>query len=241
MPYQNIFYCKGLNIILKLFIFSSVAGNNSIFAPVLLPPSKFQSVSCGSLHQLGEEPLKPPPLPPRRKDTLSETKMGSSSDNPPAIPPRLPPPLPRTQPRAPYNGPVPLDGPLPSPPPPPPRDPMPDTPPPVPQRPPEIFINYPLNLQPSPVGRYHWDFGNSSPSSPNTPPSTPSPRVPRRTPSLSASQNSLCSLPITAPPVPPRHNSSPQLPKLPPKTYKRELLPPPLQGLSLVENAESSQ
>lgn len=217
------------------------AGSNSIFAPVLLPPSKFQSVSCGSLHQLGEEPLKPPPLPPRRKDALSEAKMGSGSDNPPAIPPRLPPPLPRTQPRTPYNGPVPVDGPLPSPPPPPPRDPMPDTPPPVPQRPPEIFINYPLNLQPSPVGRYHWDFGNSSPSSPNTPPSTPSPRVPRRSCPLSASQNSLCPQPITAPPVPPRHNSSPQLPKLPPKTYKRELLPPPLQGLSLVENAESSQ
>lgn len=217
------------------------AGSNSIFAPVLLPPSKFQSVSCGSLHQLGEEPLKPPPLPPRRKDALSEAKMGSGLDNPPAIPPRLPPPLPRTQPRTPYNGPVPVDGPLPSPPPPPPRDPMPDTPPPVPQRPPEIFINYPLNLQPSPVGRYHWDFGNSSPSSPNTPPSTPSPRVPRRSCPLSASQNSLCPLPITAPPVPPRHNSSPQLPKLPPKTYKRELLPPPLQGLSLVENAESSQ
>ncbi|KAK7904045.1 hypothetical protein WMY93_016652 [Mugilogobius chulae] len=55
---------------------------------------EFQSVSCGSLHQLVEEPLKPPPLPPRRKDALSEAKMGSGSDNPPAIPPRLPPPPP---------------------------------------------------------------------------------------------------------------------------------------------------
>lgn len=142
-----------------------------------------------------------------------------------------------------YNGP-PGDGPLPSPPPPPPRDPLPDTPPPVPQRPPEIFINYPLNLQPSPVPRYPWEHWDS-PSSPNTPPSTPSPRVPRRSCPLSASQNSLCPLPvpITAPPppVPPRHNSSPQLPKLPPKTYKRELLQPALQGLSLVENSDSSQ
>ncbi|KAM9355338.1 son of sevenless homolog 2 isoform 1-T2 [Pholidichthys leucotaenia] len=217
---------------------SSYGGSNSIFVPVALPSSKFQSVSCGSLHQLGEE-LKPPPLPPRRKDAMSETKL--SSDNPPAIPPRVPPPMHRNQPRPPvYNGP-PIDGPLPSPPPPPPRDPLPDTPPPVPQRPPEIFINYPLNMQPSPVGRYHWDFG-SSPSSPNTPPSTPSPRVPRRTCPLSASQNSLCPLPvpITAPPVPPRHNSSPQLPKLPPKTYKREPLQPPLQGLSLVENATAA-
>lgn len=174
----------------------------------------------------------------------SACQLSSRSDSPPAIPPRLPPPFPRNQPRPViYNGP-PGDGPLPSPPPPPPRDPLPDTPPPVPQRPPEIFINYPLNLQPSPVGRYHWEF-SSSPSSPNTPPSTPSPRVPRRSCPLSASQNSLCPLPvsITAPPVPPRHNSSPQLPKLPPKTYKRELLPPPLplQGLSLVENSDSSQ
>uniref|UniRef100_A0A7N8X1S3 Son of sevenless homolog 2 (Drosophila) n=1 Tax=Mastacembelus armatus TaxID=205130 RepID=A0A7N8X1S3_9TELE len=204
---------------------------------------KLQSASCGSLHQLGEELLKPPPLPPRRKDTMSDAKLSSMSDSPPAIPPRLPPPLPRIQPRPlVYNGP-PIDSPLPSPPPPPPRDPLPDTPPPVPQRPPEIFINYPLNLQqPSPVGRYQWDF-NSSPSSPNTPPSTPSPRIPRRSCPLSASQNSLCPLPvpITAPPVPPRHNSSSQLPKLPPKTYKRELLQTPLQGLSLVENTDSSQ
>uniref|UniRef100_A0A8C7FF33 Son of sevenless homolog 2 (Drosophila) n=1 Tax=Oncorhynchus kisutch TaxID=8019 RepID=A0A8C7FF33_ONCKI len=213
-----------------------ISGGNSIFCSVLLPPSKFHSVSCGSLHQLGEELLKPPPLPPRRKD------LSSRSKGPPAIPPRLPPPLPRVQPRTPvYNGLS--DGPLPSsPPPPPPRDPQPDTPPPVPQKPPEIFINYPPNLQPSPLGRFHWDFG-SSPSSPGTPPGSPSPRVPRRSCLLSASQNSLCPLPlpIMAPPVPPRHNSSSQLPKLPPKTYKRELLSPPLQSLSMVESTEGSQ
>ncbi|XP_023807385.1 son of sevenless homolog 2 isoform X2 [Oryzias latipes] len=198
--------------------------------------SKMQFASCGSLHQLVEE-LRPPPLPPRRKDATSEAKLISRSESPPAIPPRLPPPPPRNQPRQTlYNSPSP-DGPLPSPPPPPPRDPLPDTPPPVPQRPPEIFINYPLNPQPSPGGRYHWDIC-TSPSSPNTPPSTPSPRVPRRS---CPGQNSLCPAPITAPPIPPRHNYSPQLPKLPPKTYKREALQPPLQGLSLVENTESSQ
>lgn len=169
------------------------------------------------------------------------SQLSSRSDSPPAIPPRVPPPLHRNQPRPPvYNGP-PTDGPLPSPPPPPPpRDPIPDTPPPVPQRPPEIFINYPVN-QPSPVGRYTWDYG-SSPSSPNTPPSTPSPRIARRGCSLSASQNSLCplSIPTSAPPVPPRYNSSPHLPKLPPKTYKREPLQAPVQSLSLVENTDSS-
>uniref|UniRef100_A0A3B3WGM6 Son of sevenless homolog 2 (Drosophila) n=1 Tax=Poecilia mexicana TaxID=48701 RepID=A0A3B3WGM6_9TELE len=173
-------------------------------------------------------------------DLNSSYGSDSMCDSPPAIPPRLP-PLPRNQHRSPlYNGPH-YDGPLPSPPPPPPRDPLPDTPPPVPLRPPEIFINYP---QPSPgpgVARYNWDL-NSSPSSPNTPPSTPSPRVPRRGCPLSASQNSLCPLPTAAPPVPPRHNPVPQLPKLPPKTYKREALqPPPLQSLPLVENTDSSQ
>ncbi|XP_069049351.1 son of sevenless homolog 2 isoform X2 [Lepisosteus oculatus] len=218
---------------------SSSCGSNSIFAPVLLPTSKSYSVSCGSLHQLSEELIKPPPLPPRRKDAITEAKTGPRPDSPPAIPPRLPPPLTRIQPRVPtYNGPS--DGPLPSPPPPPPRDPLPDTPPPVPLRPPEIFMNYPLNLQPSPVGRFHWEF-STSPSSPNTPPGTPSPRVPRRCCPLSASQNSLCQppAPVTAPPVPPRQNSNPQLPKLPPKTYKRELSHP-LHSLSLVENANAN-
>lgn len=203
---------------------------------------------------MSEAKVRPPAAPPPSGVCFTLTpfsrvrQLSSRCDGPPAIPPRLPPPFPRNQSRpAIYNGP-PGDGPLPSPPPPPPppRDPLPDTPPPVPQRPPEIFINYPLSLQPSPGGRYHWDLA-SSPGSPNTPPSTPSPRVPRRSCPLSASQNSLCPLPvaIAAPPVPPRHNSSPQLPKLPPKTYKRELLlpppPPPLQGLSLLENSDSSQ
>uniref|UniRef100_A0A4W4EP66 Son of sevenless homolog 2 (Drosophila) n=1 Tax=Electrophorus electricus TaxID=8005 RepID=A0A4W4EP66_ELEEL len=214
---------------------ASSYGNNSIFAPVLLHPSKFHSVSCGSLHQLGDEPVKPPPLPPRRKDTSSEIKV--SSDSPPAIPPRLPPPLPRLQPRVAMS----TDSPLPSPPPPPPRDPIPDTLPPVPQRPQESFINYPLSSAASPVGRIQWDFG-SSPTSPCTPPGTPSPRIP-------ASQTSLChlSLPSVAPPIPPRHNSTPTLPKLPPKTYKRELshvvhtLSHPAHTLPLVDNTDSSQ
>uniref|UniRef100_A0A672MP76 Son of sevenless homolog 2-like n=1 Tax=Sinocyclocheilus grahami TaxID=75366 RepID=A0A672MP76_SINGR len=209
--------------------------------------ASFQSVSCGSLHHLmGDELLKPPPLPPRRKDTLS-----SRPESPPPPPPRL-------QPRVPViNGPT--DGPLPSPPPPPPRDPLPDTPPPVPQRPPEIFINYPVNMQPSPGGRFHWDF-ISSPSAPNTPPGTPSPRipppgtpsprVPRRPCTPCVSQPSLVHLPppTPAPPIPPRHNSTPALPKLPPKTYKRELSQsthtlsqPSIHTLSLVDNRDSNE
>ncbi|XP_058846528.1 son of sevenless homolog 2-like [Acipenser ruthenus] len=223
---------------------SSSCGNSSMFAQVLLPHSKWHSSSCGSLNRLSEELLRPPPpLPPRRRDTLTESKMGPWwSDSPPAIPPRLPPTLSRTQPRVSvYNGPS--EGPLPSPPPPPPRDPLLDTTHPVPTRPPEIFINYPLNLQPSPVGRFHWEFSHSTPGSPNTSPGTPSPRVPRRCCPLSASQTNLCQLPPPplAPPVPPRQNSSPQLPKLPPKTYKRELAHSPLHRLLPLESAETSQ
>ncbi len=188
---------------------------------------------------------------------LSSLKLSSRPESPPAIPPRQLAP-PRLQPRVPViNGPT--DGPLPSPPPPLPRDPLPDTPPPVPQRPPEIFINYPVNMQPSPGGRFLWDF-TSSPSTPNTPPGTPSPRVPppgtpsprvpRRPCTPSVSQQSLIHLPppTPAPPIPPRHNSTPALPKLPPKTYKRELSQsthtlsqPSIHSLSLVDNRDSNE
>lgn len=236
--------CSDLN---SVFMEHDTCGN-SIFAPVMLPPSKFHSVSCGSLHQLGEELLKPPPLPPRRKDAFSENKLSSRSDSPPAIPPRLRTPLPAL-PRFTRGISEHTDGSSSPPPPPPPRDPIPEVMPPIPQRPPESFINCPMNAAVSPVGRIHWDYcssplspctppGTPSPRLPLPPPGTPSPRVPRRLcPSPGPSAPSLCHLP---PPVPPRHNSTPPiLPKLPPKTYKRELShsthtlsPPSLHTLS---------
>ncbi|XP_027632418.1 son of sevenless homolog 2 isoform X2 [Tupaia chinensis] len=226
---------------------NSSCGSNSIFAPVLLPHSKSFFSSCGSLHKLSEEPLIPPPLPPRKKfdhDTSNSKGNMKSDDDPPAIPPRQPPP-PKVKPRVPVPTGA-FDGPLhsPPPPPPPPRDPLPDTPPPVPLRPPEHFINCPFNLQPPPPGHLHRDPDwyrdvSTCPNSPSTPPSTPSPRVPRRCYVLSSSHNNLAHPP--APPVPPRQNSSPHLPKLPPKTYKRELSHPPLYRLPLLENAETPQ
>ncbi|XP_072345912.1 son of sevenless homolog 2 [Scyliorhinus torazame] len=207
------------------------AGGNSIFAPVLLPPSKPHSIS--SHHRSSEDSPTPPPLPQRRKPGLDlvNTKTASNmTDSPPAIPPRLP--------RIPGLY-VPSDGLLHSPPPPPPRDPLPDTPPPIPIRPPEIFMNDPFHLQPAPKSHLHRDqdwYRESSTnlSSPSTPPPTPSPRVIRR---CSNHSNPIYS---SAPPIPPRQNSSPQLPKLPPKTYKREVSHPPLHrgGLPLLENAE---
>ncbi|XP_013918147.1 PREDICTED: son of sevenless homolog 2 [Thamnophis sirtalis] len=231
-----------VSVFIDIDLNSSYGSNNSIFAPVLLPQSKSFFSSCGSLHKLSEEPLVPPPLPPRKKfdQELSNSKGGSrSDDDPPAVPPRQPPP-PKIQPRVPaYTGL--FDQPLQSPPPPPPRDPLPDTPPPVPLRPQEHFVNCSFNLQPPPVGHFHRESDwlrevSTCPNSPNTPPGTPSPRILRRWCMLSPNLNSLA-----APPVPPRQNSSPQLPKLPPKTYKRELSHPPLHRHSLLENAETPQ
>lgn len=48
-----------------------------VFNPVtsFFLSSESHSASCSSLHQLGEEQLKPPPLPPRRKDAMSEAKV----------------------------------------------------------------------------------------------------------------------------------------------------------------------
>ncbi|XP_029454227.1 son of sevenless homolog 2 isoform X2 [Rhinatrema bivittatum] len=219
----------------------SASSELSVFLDIDLN-SSYESFfsSYGSLHRLSEEALIPPPLPPRKKfnpDSSNSKGTSKLDDDPPAVPPRQPPP-PKIQPRVPY------DGPLHSPPPPPPRDPLPDTPPPVPLRPPEHFINCPLSLQPPPVGRLHRDPDwfrevSTCPNSPNTPPSTPSPRVLRRCCVLSVSHNNLAHPP--APPVPPRQNSSPQLPKLPPKTYKRELSHPPLHRLSLLEHTEAPQ
>ncbi|XP_037011493.2 son of sevenless homolog 2 isoform X1 [Artibeus jamaicensis] len=224
---------------------NSSCGSNSIFAPVLLPQSKSFFSSCGSLHKLSEEPLIPPPLPPRKKfdhDASNSKGNMKSDDDPPAIPPRQPPP-PKVKPRVPAPTGA-FDGPLHSPPPPPPRDPLPDSPPPIPLRPPEHFINCPFNLQPPPLGHLHRDpdwFRDVStcPNSPNTPPSTPSPRVPRRCYVLSSSHSNVVH--PQAPPVPPRQNSSPHLPKLPPKTYKRELSHPSLYRLPLLENTETPQ
>lgn len=175
----------------------------------------------------------------RRPYCLVFQSGSRSEDDPPAIPPRLPPP-PKIQPRVPaYTGL--LDQSQQSPPPPPPRDSFPDTPPPVPLRPPEHFVNCSFNLQPPPVGRFHRDpdrlrEASTGPNSPSTPPSTPSPRIARRWCVVSPNPNNLA-----APPVPPRQNSSPQLPKLPPKTYKRELSHPPLHRHTLLENAETPQ
>ncbi|XP_043553536.1 son of sevenless homolog 2 isoform X1 [Chiloscyllium plagiosum] len=206
------------------------AGSNTIFASVLLPPSKPHSSS--SYHTSSEDSSTPPPLPQRNKpalDLLNSKTASNMPDSPPAIPPRLP--------RVPGLH-VHSDGLLHSPPPPPPRDPLPDTPPPIPLRPPEHFMNDPFNIQPAPKSHLYRDqdwYRESGTNliSPRTPPPTPSPMIKRR----SNHNNPIYS---SAPPIPPRQNSSPLLPKLPPKTYKRELSHPPLHGggLPLLENAE---
>uniref|UniRef100_A0A8C5J313 SOS Ras/Rho guanine nucleotide exchange factor 2 n=1 Tax=Junco hyemalis TaxID=40217 RepID=A0A8C5J313_JUNHY len=215
--------------------------------PLEKEPSKisFSRIAEAEQETAASAPTSPstPSTPPVSASSEFSVFLDIDLNSSYAIPPRQPPP-PKIQPRVPAYS-APLEQPLPSPPPPPPRDPVPDTPPPVPLRPPEHFINCPaMSLQPPPLGRFprepEWlREAGSGPSSPGTPPSTPSPRVLRRCCVLSASHNSLAQPPV--PPVPPRHNSSPQLPKLPPKTYKRELSHPPLHRLSLLENAETPQ
>lgn len=90
-----------------------------------------------------------------------------------------------------------------------PPDSPPTLPPREPVRTPDVFSSSPLHLQPPPQGR------RSEPSQAFFPPQTP------------------------GPPVPPRHSTSQSpIPKLPPKTYKRESVH--RDGPPLLENANPS-
>ncbi|XP_068606790.1 son of sevenless homolog 1-like [Brachionichthys hirsutus] len=153
----------------------------------------------------------PPPVPPRRRpESLpaesSPSKIVSQLESPPAVPPRQPtcrllPPR--------YSS----------------SSPPPDSPPSLPPREP---LGSPLHLLPPPQGRPCCELlpqaffpsspanadsvGSSSPPLPVVPSPAPSTRrMPLPSPPLP---------PLDGPPVPPRH----LVPKLPPKTYKRESL-----------------
>uniref|UniRef100_A0A8D2J3G0 SOS Ras/Rho guanine nucleotide exchange factor 2 n=1 Tax=Varanus komodoensis TaxID=61221 RepID=A0A8D2J3G0_VARKO len=209
---------------------SAASAPTSPSMPSTPPVSASSELSVGSVPAVSHASLSHPP-----ESFFSSCGSLHKLSEEPLLPPPLPP---RKKLDQDSSNSKPLQSP---PPPPPPRDPLPDTPPPVPLRPPEHFVNCSFNLQPPPMGRFHRDpdrlrEASTCPSSPSTPPSTPSPRLLRRWCVLSPSANSLA-----APPVPPRQNSSPQLPKLPPKTYKRELSHPALHRHSLLENAEAPQ
>ncbi|XP_054635654.1 son of sevenless homolog 1-like isoform X4 [Dunckerocampus dactyliophorus] len=189
---------------------------DAIFGLVSLPhgPRSSSVSSMVSFSRVTEDVPVPPPVPPRRRPESapaesSPSKMTSKLDSPPAVPPRqptcklLPPRYSSLSSSSPPNSPPLL----------PPREPL----------------NSPLHLLPPPQGRPRCELlsqaffpSTSSLSSAPTACSSPPPSInlspaSRKMPLPSPP---LPLLPLDGPPVPPRHG----VPKLPPKTYKRESL-----------------
>uniref|UniRef100_A0A8U8ASM2 Uncharacterized protein n=1 Tax=Geospiza parvula TaxID=87175 RepID=A0A8U8ASM2_GEOPR len=197
------------------------------------------SVSSINFTKTSDDAPVPPPVPPRRRPE-SAPITSAHLDNPPAIPPRQPTSK-VYSPR--YSVPdrtcisdscvTPAN--------------PPELPPREPVRTPDVFSSSPLHLQPPPLGRKS-ELGNTFfPNSPSPftppPPQTPSPHVARRhlpSPPLIPQDVDLPS--VAGPPIPPRQSTSQHIPKLPPKTYKREHTHPSMHrdGPPLLENAPSS-
>uniref|UniRef100_A0A8U8AQS9 Uncharacterized protein n=1 Tax=Geospiza parvula TaxID=87175 RepID=A0A8U8AQS9_GEOPR len=208
-------------------------------ARVFLCPLGSASVSSINFTKTSDDAPVPPPVPPRRRPE-SAPITSAHLDNPPAIPPRQPTSK-VYSPR--YSVPdrtcisdscvTPAN--------------PPELPPREPVRTPDVFSSSPLHLQPPPLGRKS-ELGNTFfPNSPSPftppPPQTPSPHVARRhlpSPPLIPQDVDLPS--VAGPPIPPRQSTSQHIPKLPPKTYKREHTHPSMHrdGPPLLENAPSS-
>ncbi|XP_028676444.1 son of sevenless homolog 1-like isoform X2 [Erpetoichthys calabaricus] len=190
------------------------------------PPSPFQSrsssVSSMVMSNLSkEDATAPPPVPPRRRPESAPAESSPSKhlDSPPAIPPRQPTKV--YSPRYPLPERTSVSDPPDSPPTLPPREPV---------RTPDVFS--PLHLQPPPPGRRTESSQTFFPNSPlpftPLPPQTPSPVGSRRhLPATPLISQDLDAPGTAGPPVPPRQSTSQVIPKLPPKTYKRDHVPPP--------------
>ncbi|XP_031592295.1 son of sevenless homolog 1 [Oreochromis aureus] len=201
---------------------SSSTDVGSVFDSPQGPSSPFHSRSSSvssmvSFSRASEDVPVPPPVPPRRRPESapaesSPSKMLSKLDSPPAIPPRQP--TCKLHPSR-YSS-------LSSSPP--------DSPPSLPPREP---LSSPLHLLPPPQGRPRCDLlpqaffppNISGPTSICSTPTTlssspPAPVTPtsRKLPLPSPPLPPLPPLTLDGPPVPPRHS----VPKLPPKTYKRD-------------------
>ncbi|KAL3995706.1 butyrophilin [Sarotherodon galilaeus] len=201
---------------------SSSTDVGSVFDSPQGPSSPFHSRSSSvssmvSFSRASEDVPVPPPVPPRRRPESapaesSPSKMVSKLDSPPAIPPRQP--TCKLHPSR-YSS-------LSSSPP--------DSPPSLPPREP---LSSPLHLLPPPQGRPRCDLlpqaffppNISGPTSICSTPTTlssspPAPVTPtsRKLPLPSPPLPPLPPLTLDGPPVPPRHS----VPKLPPKTYKRD-------------------
>ncbi|XP_077427478.1 son of sevenless homolog 1 isoform X1 [Vanacampus margaritifer] len=184
---------------------------DAVFGPVWLPhgPRSSSMSSMVSFCRPPDDAPLPPPVPPRRRPESapaesSPSKTSPKPDSPPAVPPRQPtckllPPRYSSLSSSPPDGPPLL----------PPREPL----------------SSPLHLLPPPQGRSRrqlpaqafFPAASCLGPAPTSPPPTsvsPSP-VSRKMPLPSPPP-----LPLDGPPVPPRH----AVPKLPPKTYKRDSL-----------------
>lgn len=203
---------------------SSSTDVGSVFDSPQGPSSPFHSRSSSvssmvSFSRASEDVPVPPPVPPRRRPESapaesSPSKMVSKLDSPPAIPPRQP--TYKLHPTR-YSS-------LSSSPP--------DSPPSLPPREP---LSSPLHLLPPPQGRPRCDLLPqaffppnisgptsicSTPTTLSSSPPLPAPVTPtsRKLPLPSPPLPPFPPLTLDGPPVPPRHS----VPKLPPKTYKRD-------------------
>ncbi|XP_010166440.1 son of sevenless homolog 1-like, partial [Antrostomus carolinensis] len=224
---------------------SSTTDACSVFDSDPSSPFHARSASVSSINftKNSDEAHVPPPVPPRRRPESAPAESSPSKitsahlDSPPAIPPRQPTSK-VYSPRYSVPDRTCISDPPESPPVLPPREPV---------RTPDVFSSSPLHLQPPPLGRKS-ELGNTFfPNSPSPftppPPQTPSPHVARRhlpSPPLIPQDVDLHS--VAGPPVPPRQSTSQHIPKLPPKTYKREHTHPSMHrdGPPLLENAHSS-
>ncbi|KAK1333130.1 LOW QUALITY PROTEIN: hypothetical protein QTO34_006667 [Cnephaeus nilssonii] len=198
------------------------SSSDTVFIQVTLSHGpRSASVSSISLTKGTDEVPVPPPVPPRRRPESAPVESSPSKimskhlDSPPAIPPRQPTSK-AYSPRYSISDRTSLSDAPESPPLLPPREPV---------RTPDVFSSSPLHLQPPPLGKksdHSNAFFPNSPSPFTPPPQTPSPHGTRRhLPSPPLTQEvDLHS--IAGPPVPPRQSTSQHIPKLPPKTYKRE-------------------
>uniref|UniRef100_A0A5F8GGK7 SOS Ras/Rac guanine nucleotide exchange factor 1 n=1 Tax=Monodelphis domestica TaxID=13616 RepID=A0A5F8GGK7_MONDO len=202
---------------------SSTTDVCSVFDSDHSSPFHSSRLSSISLTKSTDEMTIPPPI------------MSKHLDSPPAIPPRQPTSK-VYSPR--YSDRTSISDPPESPPLLPPREPV---------RTPDVFSSSPLHLQPPPLGKKSEHGNTFFPNSPSPftppPPQTPSPHGTRRhlpSPPLTQQDVDLHSIP--GPPVPPRQSTSQHIPKLPPKTYKREHTHPSMHrdGPPLLENAHSS-
>uniref|UniRef100_A0A8C3LUG6 SOS Ras/Rac guanine nucleotide exchange factor 1 n=1 Tax=Chrysolophus pictus TaxID=9089 RepID=A0A8C3LUG6_CHRPC len=223
---------------------TTASAPNSPRTPLTPPPASIfhslflgsASVSSISFTKTSDEAHVPPPVPPRRRPE-SAPITSAHLDSPPAIPPRQPTSK-VYSPRYSVPDRTCISDPPESPPVLPPREPV---------RTPDVFSSSPLHLQPPPLGRKS-ELGNTFfPNSPSPftppPPQTPSPHVARRhLPSPPLIQQDVDLHSVAGPPVPPRQSTSQHIPKLPPKTYKREHTHPSMHrdGPPLLQNAHSS-